>query len=226
MVLSRTGDLEGAQYAFDRAIRADPLNMFQVYILAYNLVANGLRDELLVAWDDYCLECEMAFDRFTLVRRAVNHNGSEAEVRAALTDFVEWLRTQDDGTPEVAEQIESLVSFTTDLTEALLGVEGSGALFSAQLDDGMAYAEEVAVLARLGEHERAIDILFDRRAGTHAQFQIVFLLTPGRYELPESIRRHPRYHEFWSQPGMAEWAEIRRANGAIAGLPLPMNETE
>jgi hypothetical protein len=40
--------------------------------------------------------------------------------------------------------------------------------------------------------------------------------------MPESIRRHPRYHEWWARPGMAELAAARRANGKPFGLPLPI----
>ena len=46
---------------------------------------------------------------------------------------------------------------------------------------------------------------------------------PGRYEMPETIRRNPRYHEFWSSPALRELAAIRRANGQTAGLPLPVD---
>ena len=44
----------------------------------------------------------------------------------------------------------------------------------------------------------------------------------GTNPWPEKILRHPRYHELWERPGMAELAAARRANGWEDGLPLPV----
>ena len=169
-----------------------------------------------------CGQCD-EFSQLHFTRRATNHNGSEAEVRAAADALNDFFRTLGDGTPESRLAIETDVRFFTDLTDVLLGIEGAGSLFSANLNDAIADTEDATLLARLGEDDRAIDILF-RIHETDVAFELEYILTPGRYELPERTRRNPRYHEFWSLPGMAEWAEIRRANGATAGLPLPAEE--
>ena len=81
-----------------------------------------------------------------------------------------------------------------------------------------------SILAQHGQEDRALDLLFSGLEKTGAQFENIesfFALSPGRLEVPDSLRRHPRYHEYWKLPGMAELADVRRANGMPYGLPLP-----
>jgi TolB-like protein len=224
-VLFRAGDLDGALSAFDRTLTIDPLNEVPLFFLLQYLAENGL-----VAHANHrlpaCRQCN-DFHRVNVTRRVINHNGSEGEVRTALANWADWNRSTDDGTPEQLEEIEFGERFVTDITEVLLGVEGAGVFFSTELDNEFADTEDAAVLAHLGEDERAIDALFNsyQRWNSIAP-GLEFILTPGRYEFPERTRRHPRYHEYWSLPGMVEWAEIRRANGQVAGLPLPIESDE
>lgn len=223
LTLFRSGDLDGAMVAADRALNIDPLNEVPLFFIIRELAANGLTESALQRLAQ-CGQCD-EFVRLHFTRRVTNHNGSETEVRAAMDAWIDLLRTQGDGTPERREEIETDVRFMTDLTEALLGAEGAGAYFSAQLNDEIADTEDAAILAHLGEDDRAIDALFNNYA-SGGVLSLEYNLTPGRYEFPERTRRHPRYHEFWALPGMAEWAEIRRANGATAGLPLPVEVQE
>lgn len=45
-------------------------------------------------------------------------------------------------------------------------------------------------------------------------------LTIGEFEFNDEFRRHQPYRDFWAQPGLAELAVARIANGHSEGLPL------
>ncbi|MDH3647939.1 MAG: hypothetical protein OER80_14335 [Gammaproteobacteria bacterium] len=82
----------------------------------------------------------------------------------------------------------------------------------------------VSYLALMGHQHIALEALFLPGLLLHglkngADF---YALSDSRWQMPESIRRHPRYHEWWARPGMAELAAARRANGKPFGLPLPI----
>jgi hypothetical protein len=83
---------------------------------------------------------------------------------------------------------------------------------------------DVSYLALMGHQDIALEALFSPDIlqsgvkGTPA----FYALSDSRWQMPESIRRHPRYHEWWARPGMAELAAARRANGKPFGLPLPI----
>ncbi|MEO0575006.1 MAG: hypothetical protein AAF004_06045 [Pseudomonadota bacterium] len=55
---------------------------------------------------------------------------------------------------------------------------------------------------------------------------VTFVLVDGPFEIPDDIRRHPRYHDWWARDGYEEIANARRANGKDAGLPLPIEPTD
>ena len=59
-----------------------------------------------------------------------------------------------------------------------------------------------------------------------ANIQDTFTLLSGPFEMPDVIRRHPRYHAIWETPHMKELADVRRANGQSAGLPLPIDGSD
>ncbi len=82
----------------------------------------------------------------------------------------------------------------------------------------------VSYLALMGHQDIALEALFspDVLERTVKASQPFFALSDSRWQMPESIRRHPRYHEWWTRPGMAELAAARRANGKPFGLPLPI----
>ena len=82
----------------------------------------------------------------------------------------------------------------------------------------------VSVLALMGHQDIALETLFspDVLQGGMKGSQAFYALSDSRWQMPESIRRHPRYHEWWARPGMAELAAARRANGKPFGLPLPI----
>ena len=82
----------------------------------------------------------------------------------------------------------------------------------------------VSFLALMGHQDIALEALFrpDVLQGGMKGFRAFYALSDSRLQMPESIRRHPRYHEWWARPGMAELAAARRANGKPFGLPLPI----
>ena len=82
----------------------------------------------------------------------------------------------------------------------------------------------VSFLALMGHQDIALEALFspDVLQGGMNWNQALYALSDSRWQMPESIRRHPRYHEWWTRPGMAELAAARRANGKPFGLPLPI----
>ena len=76
----------------------------------------------------------------------------------------------------------------------------------------------------MGHQDIALEALFSPgvlQSGVKGAYSF-FALSDSRWQMPESIRRHPRYHEWWTRPGMAELAAARRANGKPFGLPLPI----
>jgi len=82
---------------------------------------------------------------------------------------------------------------------------------------------DVSFLALLGHQDIALEALFSPHVLLSGlNFAASFPLSDSRWQMPESMRRHPRYHEWWARAGMAELAAARRANGKPYGLPLPI----
>jgi TolB-like protein len=219
--LGRAGDIAGSFRAFDRAISIDRLNDLPKILLALQYTELGLAGPLQTALDD-CGSCDEAF-RHNLMRRAAFQSGSEEQVMRAFRDWSDWVMSQADGTEERQAELEGYVALLGDYRKVLLGEADSGQILIAGIDDQFADTEDASVLARAGEDDRAIEILFNLFHGDSVVDDLTTITTPGRYEFPERTRRHPRYHEFWQLPGMARLAEVRRANGQTAGLPLPMD---
>ena len=63
----------------------------------------------------------------------------------------------------------------------------------------------------------------------HRLFMSPFAMMPyyrNSHTYPEWLLSDPRYHELWSQPGLAELAKARRGNGQLIGLPLGSAKTK
>ncbi len=87
---------------------------------------------------------------------------------------------------------------------------------------------QVSYFALMGHQDIALEALFSpgvllRGLMGGSNF---YALSDSRWQMPESIRRHPRYHDWWARPGMAELAAARRANGKPFGLPLPIEGSD
>ncbi|KZX58107.1 hypothetical protein A3709_18720 [Halioglobus sp. HI00S01] len=83
---------------------------------------------------------------------------------------------------------------------------------------------DAAILARVGRLDEALDLLERIAEGERffANRSLPYVLSEGGLEMPEDIRRHPRYHAIWARPGMPAIELARRSNGTTAGLPLPI----
>jgi hypothetical protein len=83
---------------------------------------------------------------------------------------------------------------------------------------------DVSYLALMGHQDIALEALFSPGVLLRGLMggPNFYALSDSRWQMPESIRRHPRYHDWWARPGMAELAAARRANGKPFGLPLPI----
>jgi TolB-like protein/Flp pilus assembly protein TadD len=223
-VLFYSGDIDGALRHVRRARTIDSLNDLPTLVHAQILAQTGRLDRAQAARDE-CLACipaRSAHDHWLATLGA----GTPAQARHALDALTQAQMSFADGRPDRREEILGYIALNTDYTEAYLGTENAGTLSLETLDDETASTMDAALFARLGEDQRALDILFRQYGDVNAVLNLTWLLNPGRFELPEHTRRLPRYHEFWALPGMPALAAMRRANGQTAGLPLPMETSE
>ena len=205
------GDLASELRAYDRAVMLDPLNAVVARQRALALARAGRCQE---AQEPFmrCLDsdCERPDVTKGAWLAAVLMCGSDADVAAVQQHYAAGQESR----------LRTLVLAATSsppgqkrdlgpLQEVAHGLNATTLL-------ALGYAQH-------GEDEQAIDMLFEayRDDVIFDFFLDRLFLYPGRFELPERILRHPRYHELWAQPGLREMAEQRRANGQLAGLPLP-----
>ncbi len=154
-----------------------------------------------------------------------------AENRAAIAFILDEMAglelTPDERAQAAPAGFENLLEFNTALAAFHLGGDDElAARFTRFVIESSEISPRRAqALALAGLIDQALDVLI---ATYHTEWNpdIVWNLTEGAYEFPEALRRHPRYHEYWSLPGMPELAAVRRANGQTAGLPLPMEVQE
>ena len=223
-----TGDLQQSIYYFDHAVDLDPLNK----------TLRRVRFGAFVGTDRYAEEVS-SVPRMT---RCEDEECANLPAMWALTmasiaaaDEVEMKKRRDEfreisGASSTVGQWVKVMSTHVD---SLLG-EPIDPAFWENVDFSETVVQESAlniasILAQHGEQKRALDLLFSARESTGVAFsntEDFFALSPGRLEVPESLRRHPRYHEYWDLPGMAELADARRANGMPYGLPLPPKDPE
>ncbi|WP_421788083.1 hypothetical protein [Hyphobacterium sp.] len=217
------GDYVAADRHFLRASSLDPLNATLSRVFAEARAADGdvAGVERIV---DQCATCIPQM-RPLLTYTAIVQSGSEAEALAALEDAIAALRELNAGLPEAqwneqAGQIRAMADY-------VLGrpVDPDGRASVLEILQQAAAAEVasvdlVALAAMMGEIDLAIDFLFDAY-GSAAMTDFEQYLRPGRLTFADSLRRDPRYHEFWALPGMAELATMRESRGETAGLPLP-----
>jgi TolB-like protein len=223
-ILFFAGDISQSMHAFDRTRSIDALNDLPTIFHAEFLAQLGRveRQQTVMAACLSCTEIDRAY--FNLL--ATIQSGSPVQVRTALTDFTRLLEESADETAESIEENAGYIEWWTDYTEAMLGTEGRGTLAAERIELDRADLMDAAFLTRIDEDTRALDILHRRYTSETFFTDMGWFLNPGRWEFPERILRHPRFHEFWQLPGMPELAAIRRANGMTTGLPLPMDVEE
>lgn len=220
------GDLEGAVRYFDRALALDPLNrtVWRVRALAlagvdrYGEVEHEVVEAAMC--DEDCHPGHVILAANGLV--AVLHKGSEAQIRAWLERVRANRAKVGSGGPSDAAWLDWLEGFS----EEALGGPAFVALRvedSAEFTVGLGMATPAALLAHGGQLDQAMDLL-ERGYRDRELFgpNDYWPLLDGRYEYPEELRRHPRYHALWDKPDMKALEKARRANGQTAGLPLPI----
>jgi len=224
-LLSWTGDYQASARSYRRALSLDPLN---------NTVALNFADDLMVLGDgngavraiEQCAECPEIFAEY-LRFNALVPSSSEEEILNALLELIPVLREAMADLPEEARNVE--VAEFSDQVDLILGIEGAGELVRADIDEDIENDEidfdTVVYFALLGEGDAAANAIYSLY-GSEEFSDLTDYLLPGRRGFPETLRRHPRYHEFWELPGMPELAAARRANGQTAGLPLPIEGGE
>lgn len=94
-----------------------------------------------------------------------------------------------------------------------------------QCQQGVVDLDFVQPYAPAGDYESAIDHLFVV-FGDEESDELAKRYFRGRFEFPNALRYHPRFHEFRELLGMPEIATVRRANGVTARLPLPVEADE
>jgi len=222
------GDLPRSIEYFDRMVALDPFNQTTIKVRFVAFVVIDRYAEEVNSFPEFAKcpqgECRSVHALWALLLAAITAS-SEDEIIIRRDNFQEYERESGRGfewLSVISYHLDSLLGKPVD-PDFWQTVDFSDNLIqeSSQIIAG--------ILAQHGEETRALELLFNALESTGETFNSVeslYALSPGRLEIPESLRRHPRYHEYWNLPGMAELAEARRANGLSNGLPLPPNETE
>lgn len=226
-----TGDVGMMIQANDRAMSLDPLNRTTQRSAFQKLSGIGRYSDSaapLESWTE-CKEGECRYGHlfsayYLMVGALVSSHAND--VRRRLDELTTIRQFMSDSSTDDDPYIGIMQKFAE---FSVNGIDDSDHWRSLDIsDDGFAdcYLPIVSILAQMGEIERALDLLPNQESSTGylpGGNECWYPLMPGRYEMPEIIRRSPRYHDFWSSPGFQEVAEIRRANGQTAGLPLPID---
>ena len=223
-----TGNLPQSIEYFDRGVALDPLNQTMLRI-RFSAFVSADRYAEAVASVPLVIKCQAgecpsvpALWGLTMASMSAS---SEAEMKSRRDQFLDNQREADGSSGWL-----QVMSYHVD---SLLGEPVDPAYLETIDFSEFAIQESALVIASIlahhGEEALAVELLFSGLETTSAIFsntEDLFALASGRLEVPESLRRHPRYHEYWNQPGMAELADVRRANGMPFGLPLPPKDTE
>jgi tetratricopeptide (TPR) repeat protein len=213
------GDYDTARREMRQARLLDPLNIVVERVQAQQSMITGFPDESLVFFED-CLKkrCEGAvWSNYNLMEYAIFTSDWEsarqlaAKVDEASRSDSEWSSLDE----ETWRPLNLALNNELDRVEALLPEYGSADL--ANLDSFV-----VVALANNGRFDAALDIMRRGHAvtGWYHYVQSIYLLSDSGYEPSDEFRKYPGYREFYSDPGLAELARERIANGQTAGLPL------
>ena len=221
-----TGEFTKMRQAFDRAISLDPLNRTIQRVYFQNLAGIGRYSEAATAIEMSadCVEgeCEInhAYAAWYLMMGALV-SSNDNEVRRQNENFANILQFVLLG--PFTELLQNFAKFSVD-EKIDRDYWRSVDIISHQYFS-QCFLVVGSILAQVGEDERALEFLSSQDGSKifASGFECQYPLLPGRYEMPERIRRDSRYHDLWSSPGMQGLAEIRRANGQTAGLPMPIN---
>ena len=222
------GNIPKSTEFYNRSMALDPLNQTVIRVRLPSFVSSGRYvNEAQTLSETYPCdegECNSVPAAWALLQAALV-SSSEDEIRIRRDKFKDFLLTSHRANPWLdlmSTHVDSLLGETVD-PDYWKNVD----LSSGSIQEGAWVI--ASILAQHGEEIRALDLLFSGQESSGQVFpnmEALYALVPGRLEMPESLRRHPRYHEFWNLPGMPSLAEARRANGQTAGLPLPIDGSD
>ena len=229
---AQTGDLKKALQANTRAVALDPLNKTVNRTRFQLLAIMGRFDEGIPIVEKY-VSCEPPACDF-------NHfiAGYTVTSAANIASTNEVLRQRRDQWLKNLHEVEPLPPFAVAFNDFTFNYYQSILGETQNVDDAYWQSVDISswlfkqnaalaasIFSQMGQNDTALEIL--KAAYTSGNLfnslQSDYVLTKGRWEFPEHLRRDSRYHEFWDQPGLNELAKIRIANGQTAGLPLPVD---
>ncbi len=217
---------------FERAIAIDPLNQTLRRVKFESFTAMGRFEppprELLEraeCIDDVC-DAFATFAAYFILQGAIAA-GTDEDIRAAIERIERTRSSIEADAAYMRAQMDTFLEFARQTInqppEYVLDLDTVAALESGPSDPWV----NCVFVVRLGlgecDFERMSEVIAVGSAFPGVSGLLPLL--PGKFEMPESVRRDPRYHDVWLLPGMPELAAARRANGVSAGLPLPFDAT-
>lgn len=152
---------------------------------------------------------------------------SESDIRhisALVTDATDATDTDNlTLTDEIAAEVRCYHSLVMQVHEKADPSDELMQCASKAVGDADSEFLAVSIVAHAGLVDEAVELMFEQERQNYglSSASMIYALSDGPFEMPESVRRHPRYHEWWGLDGFREIAAARRANGSNYGLPLP-----
>ena len=225
-MLSTSGDYDAALLSFDRAIALDPLNVTIFRVKKIVEAALGGTEEA-IADINACDLCQNSMFVKFAYRNVMALTLDDASLGPYRDELARALKANEID-PYFVEGGESNLL----VMNAILGDQGAIEQIIAHPENDRFWESYSSlglysgISASLGGDIDFILKILDRGYATKDLFHSTsdsFFIMPNRFEATDSLRRDPRYHEFWARPGLKELAEVRRSNGAEWGLPLPID---
>ncbi|MDH3946404.1 MAG: hypothetical protein OET45_07015 [Chromatiales bacterium] len=226
---SLIGNVAAAKLAFDRAVALDPLNLTVQRGRALFLIGIGRDDEAFLFFDR-CFETEC-------MPGLVSFFGSSAAIvagdRERARAWMEYLGPSiEEYLDQPPERIAPELRVFTWWIATSLGDAAETPVEGMDLDELIEAAPFIGLagplLASVLPEDLMMEYLFEMYR-QNRMFMSPFAMMPyyrDSHTYPEWLLSDPRYHELWSQPGMAELAKARRGNGQLIGLPLESGATK
>lgn len=220
------GDADRALAAYDRAIALDPLNNVIKRVRAELLVLVGRGQEGMDFFDachaQNCLG--EGFVHFATTAAILHSDpGRMANWLPVLNAFDEKIgQIPEHKKPLVTRVIAAFFSAKLGRPDAGAQVERVRVLYANELitDTPGIWAPTFASFLPRETLMNTLHLAYERGDLFSASFAFSPLYGANPY--PDWVLRHPRYHELWARPGMADLAAEWRASGQTAGLPKPI----